>query len=430
MIVFGFLSIWKAALYVLTVILCHLARGCSSKIDNCPLIIRRSEWDARPAKSITYFSDAVSYVFMYHSVSPVCEDDRSCKDRIREFQRYHMNDNHWDDIGYTFLVGGDGSIYEGRGWNRVGAHTKGFNADSYGFCVIGDFRTAKPTDAQIVSVKALLDCGMSLGKIKSDYALRGNEFIVSAMLKLFVEDGGKSKRETISPYHQDPSSSKISVEHNDDDYDNTSFADLVISLIIHVVIFMCSVFITQSLEKKNMPNVVNVENEPNLLLYKYNQKSGISVDTSAVCEDVVPKTQSAGNEHLPSHDLLLLQNSTSPITHQSNVAVPSNVGNNTFVTQKIYVNTLNVERPPSLRVDFTNEANIGHTAGVVIGTNRKNTNFETTEKVTIGTNVNDTHFEKTDAVGMTGASIHINKIFKDLSSDDESQNSSSDDKEM
>ena len=33
----------------------------------------------------------------------------------------------WWDIGYSFLVGEDGNIYEGRGWNEIGAHTKGYN---------------------------------------------------------------------------------------------------------------------------------------------------------------------------------------------------------------------------------------------------------------------------------------------------------------
>ena len=38
----------------------------------------------------------------------------------------------WDDIGYNFLVGEDGYIYEGRGWGKVGAHTRHHNANSIG----------------------------------------------------------------------------------------------------------------------------------------------------------------------------------------------------------------------------------------------------------------------------------------------------------
>ncbi len=39
----------------------------------------------------------------------------------------------------SFLVGNDGNVYEGRGFNVQGAHTSGFNAVSYGTCFIGDF---------------------------------------------------------------------------------------------------------------------------------------------------------------------------------------------------------------------------------------------------------------------------------------------------
>ena len=32
----------------------------------------------------------------------------------RNIQHFHINGNGWCDIGYSFLVGGDGNIYEGK----------------------------------------------------------------------------------------------------------------------------------------------------------------------------------------------------------------------------------------------------------------------------------------------------------------------------
>jgi peptidoglycan recognition protein len=58
---------------------------------------------------------------------------------VQGFQDYHMDSNGWSDIGYNFLVGGDGNIYEGRGWERVGAHAPGYNSNSMGICFIGSF---------------------------------------------------------------------------------------------------------------------------------------------------------------------------------------------------------------------------------------------------------------------------------------------------
>lgn len=50
-----------------------------------------------------------------------------------------MDDRQWFDIGYNFVIGEDGNVYEGRGWDYVGAHAPGYNTQSIGICVIGDF---------------------------------------------------------------------------------------------------------------------------------------------------------------------------------------------------------------------------------------------------------------------------------------------------
>lgn len=42
-------------------------------------------------------------------------------------------------ICFRFLVGGDGNVYEGRGWNKTGAHSPGYNDISIGICLIGNF---------------------------------------------------------------------------------------------------------------------------------------------------------------------------------------------------------------------------------------------------------------------------------------------------
>lgn len=45
---------------------------------------------------------------------------------------------------YTFLyfqVGGDGLVYEGRGWGKHGAHLPKLNSRSLGICLLGNFQS-------------------------------------------------------------------------------------------------------------------------------------------------------------------------------------------------------------------------------------------------------------------------------------------------
>ena len=64
----------------------------------------------------------VSYAVIHHSESGACTSKTACISLVKGFQNYHMDSNGWSDIGYSFLVGEDGNIYEGRGWSKVGAH--------------------------------------------------------------------------------------------------------------------------------------------------------------------------------------------------------------------------------------------------------------------------------------------------------------------
>lgn len=47
---------------------------------------------------------------------------------------------HFQIKNIRFAVGGDGKVYEGRGYNKVGAHAPRFNGNSIGICLIGDWQ--------------------------------------------------------------------------------------------------------------------------------------------------------------------------------------------------------------------------------------------------------------------------------------------------
>ena len=71
----------------------------------------------------------------------------------------------WSDIGYSFLIGGDGRVYVGAGWDIEGRHTLGYNTVALGFSLIGNFMKASPTQAAISATQKVLRCGISKVRI-------------------------------------------------------------------------------------------------------------------------------------------------------------------------------------------------------------------------------------------------------------------------
>ncbi|KAK7480186.1 hypothetical protein BaRGS_00028571 [Batillaria attramentaria] len=137
-------------------------------------IVSRAGWRARSPKSTSYMSTPVSLVFIHHTAGSTCSSSSSCARVARETQNFHMNSRGYSDVGYNFLVGGDGKIYEGRGWNRVGAHTLGFNSRAIAISFMGNFMKQSPTSSAINAAKNLIACGVREGKIRSSYKLYGH----------------------------------------------------------------------------------------------------------------------------------------------------------------------------------------------------------------------------------------------------------------
>lgn len=89
-------------------------------------MVSRDEWIAQPPNNeLTPLEKPSITVIIAHTATEFCETQAACVFRVRFIQTFHMESRNWDDIAYNFLVGGDGAVYEGRGWHKQGAHTKG-----------------------------------------------------------------------------------------------------------------------------------------------------------------------------------------------------------------------------------------------------------------------------------------------------------------
>ncbi|EFN73971.1 Peptidoglycan-recognition protein-LB [Camponotus floridanus] len=142
----------------------------------CPRIVSRSEWKARKRLDFQILSvTPTPYVVIHHGgISKYCRDQETCSAIVRSYQDLHMDDRGWWDIGYNFLIGEDGNAYEGRGWDYVGAHAPGYNTQSIGICILGDFSDFLPNLAALKTLNELIACGISLGKISDKYNVLGH----------------------------------------------------------------------------------------------------------------------------------------------------------------------------------------------------------------------------------------------------------------
>ncbi|CAF1603966.1 unnamed protein product [Rotaria magnacalcarata] len=151
----------------------HLLLAIVSSQSPCDelSLVDRAEWGAQePIKINNITSKPLSFIVMHHSYSPSsCYDDDSCIERVKDIQSFHQTSQGWDDIGFHFLVGENGKVYEGRGWNRQAAHSTGWNNGAYGVCIIGDFTNASPNEKALNAVRLWIDCGIKLGYVKEDH---------------------------------------------------------------------------------------------------------------------------------------------------------------------------------------------------------------------------------------------------------------------
>ncbi|CAL8105796.1 unnamed protein product [Calicophoron daubneyi] len=146
---------------------CLVANACGV------IVVSRSEWGARSPVEETLMFDPKPYAIIHHTATSTCSGNH-CKAVVRAIQNFHMDTRGWWDIGYNFLIGADGVVYEGRGWGVVGAHAKGWNNVSYGFSVIGDFMKNRPTKASLKAVRAVIKQAVKRGYLTRTYKLLGH----------------------------------------------------------------------------------------------------------------------------------------------------------------------------------------------------------------------------------------------------------------
>jgi uncharacterized protein with LGFP repeats len=133
-----------------------------------PEIFSRAQWGAdermRDKSSLHY--GTIHAGFVHHTVNANDYTRAQVPAIIRGIYAYHTQSRGWSDIGYNFLVDKFGRIWEGRygGVDRpvVGAHTLGYNEESFAMSAIGNFETAQPTPEMLDAYGRLFAWKLSL----------------------------------------------------------------------------------------------------------------------------------------------------------------------------------------------------------------------------------------------------------------------------
>lgn len=105
-------------------------------IINCNLKFRALSYGNKPNK-----------IIVHHAASKKCS--------IYDVHRWHLN-RGWSGCGYHFFITKEGVIYSGRPEDSVGAHCKGYNTNSLGVCVEGNYTVESMPQSQYKAIVWLL----------------------------------------------------------------------------------------------------------------------------------------------------------------------------------------------------------------------------------------------------------------------------------
>ncbi|MGH3545713.1 MAG: peptidoglycan recognition protein family protein [Mycobacteriales bacterium] len=123
--------------------------------DSTLEVASRAQWGA-DEKLMTWtpeYAPEISAVVVHHTATTTEYTPEQVPAILRSIYRYQAVERGWGDIGYNIIVDKFGHAWEGRagGIDKavIGAHAQGFNAETSGIALIGNYVTAPPTEAAL-----------------------------------------------------------------------------------------------------------------------------------------------------------------------------------------------------------------------------------------------------------------------------------------
>ncbi|GJF13246.1 N-acetylmuramoyl-L-alanine amidase [Mycolicibacterium cyprinidarum] len=136
-----------------------------------PNIISRAQWGADEGMRCgePRYDNRIQAGVVHHTAGSNDYAPEDSAGIVRSIYEYHTRTLGWCDIAYNALVDKYGQVFEGRagGMNRPveGAHTGGFNHDTWGVAMMGNFESEPPTPIQLRTTARLLGWVLGLARV-------------------------------------------------------------------------------------------------------------------------------------------------------------------------------------------------------------------------------------------------------------------------
>ncbi|MCV7053877.1 N-acetylmuramoyl-L-alanine amidase [Mycolicibacterium gilvum] len=133
-----------------------------------PRIINRMEWGADEGMRCgePRYDNKIRAGVLHHTAGSNDYSPGDSAGIIRSIYEYHTRTLGWCDIAYNAMVDKYGQVFEGRAGGMArpveGAHTGGFNHNTWGVAMLGNFEAVPPTPIQLRNTSRLL--GWVLGQ--------------------------------------------------------------------------------------------------------------------------------------------------------------------------------------------------------------------------------------------------------------------------
>uniref|UniRef100_A0A8C9A837 Peptidoglycan recognition protein 4 n=1 Tax=Prolemur simus TaxID=1328070 RepID=A0A8C9A837_PROSS len=159
---------------------CLVPRQKGSPKKACPSVVPRSAWGARETHCPRMNLPA-KYVIIIHTAGRTCNVSDECRLLARDIQSFHLDRLKLCDIGYNFLVGQDGVVYEGVGWNVQGSHTPGYDDIALAIAFMGTFTGTPPNAAALETAQDLIQCAVVEQYLTPNYLLVGHSDVTNTL---------------------------------------------------------------------------------------------------------------------------------------------------------------------------------------------------------------------------------------------------------